>query len=78
MFAVGIAPTREARAVVDGAVATPDGGSSRPGRRSTRTSTSPRARRDAGTLWPETVHARLKRIKKSVDPENVIRSNHPL
>jgi hypothetical protein len=36
------------------------------------------SRRDAGMLWPETVHARLKRIKKSVDPKNVIRSNHPL
>jgi hypothetical protein len=29
-------------------------------------------------LWPETVHARLRRVKRSVDPDNVIRSNHPL
>ena len=35
-------------------------------------------RRDPLTLWTEAAHRRLKRIKAQVDPENVIRSNHPL
>jgi len=35
-------------------------------------------RRDARTLWTEAAHHRLKRIKAQVDPDNLIRSNHPL
>jgi UDP-N-acetylenolpyruvoylglucosamine reductase len=35
-------------------------------------------RRDAKTLWTESAHHRLRRIKAEYDPENVIRSNHPL
>ena len=35
-------------------------------------------RRDPRTLWTETAHHRLKRIKTAVDPHGVIRSNHPL
>jgi hypothetical protein len=35
-------------------------------------------RRDPRTLWTETAHHRLKRIKVMVDPHDVIRSNHPL
>src|SRR3954471_19334270 len=35
-------------------------------------------RRDARTLWTEAAHHRLKRIKARVDPDNLIRSNHPL
>ena len=35
-------------------------------------------RREARTLWTEAAHRRLKRIKAQVDPENLIRSNHPL
>jgi hypothetical protein len=77
MFAVGIAPNAQIKAAVHETV------------QSLMTALEPwqsahtylnfaESRRDAGTLWPETVHARLKRIKKSVDPENVIRSNHPL
>jgi FAD/FMN-containing dehydrogenase len=35
-------------------------------------------RRDSKTLWTETAHHRLRRVKGQYDPENVIRSNHPL
>src|SRR4051794_5907111 len=35
-------------------------------------------RRDARTLWTETAHHRLKRVKARYDPDNLIRSNHPL
>jgi FAD/FMN-containing dehydrogenase len=34
--------------------------------------------RRAATLFSETAYARLRRIKAKVDPQNVIRSNHPL
>jgi hypothetical protein len=35
-------------------------------------------RRDPRTLWADTVHHRLRRIKATVDPDNVIRSNQPV
>jgi FAD/FMN-containing dehydrogenase len=35
-------------------------------------------RRASKTLWTESAHHRLRRIKAEYDPENVIRSNHPL
>jgi hypothetical protein len=35
-------------------------------------------RRDANTLWTESAHRRVRRVKAAYDPENVIRSNHPL
>ena len=77
MFAVGIAPTAELKAIVHASVA----GlmtALEPWQSSHTYLNFAESRRDAKTLWPETVHARLKRIKKSVDPDDVIRSNHPL
>ena len=35
-------------------------------------------RRQAKTLWTESAHHRLRRVKAAYDPRNVIRSNHPL
>lgn len=35
-------------------------------------------RRESKTLWTESAHHRLRRVKAAYDPENVIRSNHPL
>jgi hypothetical protein len=35
-------------------------------------------RRPAKTLWTESAHHRLKRVKAQYDPADVIRSNHPL
>jgi Berberine and berberine like len=34
--------------------------------------------RDGRTLWTEPAYRRLQRIKASVDPYDVIRSNHPI
>jgi hypothetical protein len=34
--------------------------------------------RPRGTLWTEHAYRRLRQIKASVDPHNVIRSNHPV
>jgi hypothetical protein len=76
-FAVGIAPTQEAKAAVQAAV------------ESLMESLEPwesehtylnfaESRRDPRTLWTEAAHRRLKRIKQTVDPAGVIQSNHPL
>jgi FAD/FMN-containing dehydrogenase len=35
-------------------------------------------RRDPHTLWTENAHDRLRRIKAALDPDNLIRSNHPV
>jgi FAD/FMN-containing dehydrogenase len=34
--------------------------------------------RDAPTLWPESAYRRLRQIKGTVDPDNVIQANHPI
>jgi hypothetical protein len=33
---------------------------------------------DAATFWNEQAYHRLRRIKTTVDPDDVIRSNHPI
>ncbi len=77
MYAVGIAPTAEALAAVQRSVAT------------LRTALAPwesehtylnftETKRKASTLWSETSYHRLRRIKATVDPLNLIRSNHEL
>ena len=35
-------------------------------------------KRDPASFWTEQAHERLRRIKSAVDPDNVIRSNHPV
>jgi FAD/FMN-containing dehydrogenase len=76
-FSVGIAPTPEAKAAVQGAI----GG--------LRASLEPWAAphtylnfseepRDGAQHFTETAHHRLRRIKATYDPANVIRSNHPV
>jgi hypothetical protein len=35
-------------------------------------------RRDPNTLWTEKTHQRLRSIKATLDPDNLIRSNHPV
>jgi FAD/FMN-containing dehydrogenase len=77
LFAVGMAPTPEAARAVESTV------------RELRTALAPwearrtylnfaDTKRDARTLWSETSHRRLRRIKAAVDPDNRIRSNHEL
>jgi FAD/FMN-containing dehydrogenase len=77
MFAVGIAPNAQIKAAVHATVESLMA-ALEPWQAAHTYLNFAESRRDAGTLWPETVHARLKRIKKSVDPANVMRSNHPL
>ena len=77
MFAVGIAPTPEAREAVDGAVAR------------LRDTLAPweadhtylnfaESRRKAASLFSSASYHRLRRIKAIVDPTDLIRSNHPI
>jgi hypothetical protein len=35
-------------------------------------------RRDPGTLWTEPSHQRLRHLKTTVDPDDLIHSNHPV
>jgi hypothetical protein len=77
MFAVGIAPTAEVKAVVHSSVASLMA-ALEPWQSAHTYLNFAESRRDAKTLWLETVHARLRRVKRSVDPDDVIRSNHPL
>ena len=76
-FSVGMAPTPEARAAVQGAV------------RALRASLAPSAaphsylnfseeQRDASAHFTQTALHRLRRIKATYDPAGVIRSNHPV
>jgi FAD binding domain-containing protein/berberine-like enzyme len=77
MFAVGITPTPEAMEAVKESV------------RRVRAALEPwqsphtylnfaETRRSAKTLFSEAAYHRLRRVKTKYDPENVIRSNHPL
>jgi len=77
MYAVGIAPTPEAKEIVEGVTAV------------LRDALAPweadhtylnfaETRRGGTSLFGGDAHARLRRIKAEVDPQDVIRSNHPL
>ena len=77
MFAVGFTPSPEAAEAVDGAV------------HAIRAALAPwqaehtymnfaETRREAKSLFSEQAYHRLRRVKAAYDPENVIRSNHPI
>ena len=77
MFALGIAPTPEARKAVEGAIAR------------LRDALAPweadhtylnfaDSRRKAASLFSSASYHRLRRIKAIVDPTDLIRSNHPI
>jgi hypothetical protein len=77
MYAVGIAPTPEAREAVEGAVSR------------LRDMLAPweadhtylnfaESRRNAATLFSSASYHRLRRVKAIVDPTELIRSNHPI
>ena len=77
MFAIGIAPTPQAREAVEGAVAR------------VRDALEPweaehtylnfaDSRRGASSLFSSASYHRLRRIKAIVDPTDMIRSNHPI
>jgi FAD binding domain/Berberine and berberine like len=77
LYAVGIAPTPETGSAVGVHVET------------VKTAVEPwtarhtylnfaDTNRDPATFWAEQAHHRLRRIKTQVDPQNLIRSNHPV
>jgi hypothetical protein len=76
LYAVGIAPTPEAVAGVRASVETLRD-ALRPWEARQMYLNFADTRRDARTLWPD-AYDRLCRIKETVDPDNLIRSNHPL
>ncbi len=77
LYAVGIAPTPEAatqvRTHVEGVV-----DALRPWAAGQTYLNFAETRHDPHTLWTEKAHHRLRRIKATVDPHNLIRSNHPV
>ena len=76
MFAVGIAPTPEAREVVEA----PSRGSatrSQPWEADHTYLNFAESRRKAASLFSSASYHRLRRIKAIVDPTDLIRSNHP-
>ena len=77
MFAVGMAPAPELQAPVRGQI------------QAIKDAIAPwsarhmylnfaETPREAATFWTEQAYHRLRRIKAAVDPENVIRANHPI
>lgn len=77
MFAIAITPTPETKHAVEASV------------RAVRAALEPwqsrhtymnfaETRRSARTLFSEAAYHRLRRVKAAYDPENVIRSNHPI
>jgi UDP-N-acetylenolpyruvoylglucosamine reductase len=77
LYAVGIAPTPEAAAQVRAHIEVVKNGL-RPWTAEQTYLNFAEASRDPHTLWTETAHRRLRRIKATVDPDNLIRSNHPV
>ncbi len=77
LYAVGISPTPEATALV-GAQVQRVKRSIEPWTARHMYLNFAETRRDARTLWSEHTHHRLQRIKRAVDPDDVIRSNHPV
>jgi FAD/FMN-containing dehydrogenase len=77
LFAVGIAPTPEAAAQVRAHVEVVVD-ALRPWAAGQAYLNFAETRRDPHTLWAETAHHRLRRIKATVDPDNLIRSNQPV
>jgi len=77
MFTVGIAPTPEAAEAVHGAVARVLTALEPWHARQTYSNFAESTRR-GGSFHGEAAYHRLKRIKKAVDPHDVIRANHEL
>jgi UDP-N-acetylenolpyruvoylglucosamine reductase len=77
VFAVGMAPTAEATAAVEASV---HGllAALEPWTAAHTYLNFAESRRPAKSLWTETAHHRLRRVKAAYDPQDVIRSNHPL
>ncbi len=77
LYAVGIAPTREAAAQVRAHIEVV-ADALRPWAAQQTYLNFAETRRDPHAIWDETAHSRLHRIKEALDPDNLIRSNHPI
>jgi berberine-like enzyme len=77
LYAVGIAPTAEAVAAVRASIESVRE-ALRPWEAEQMYLNFADTRRDPRTLWAEGAYDRLCAIKEAVDPDNLIRSNHPL
>jgi FAD/FMN-containing dehydrogenase len=77
LLAVGIAPTPEAKAVVEAHTELVKKAMG-PWRADHMSMNFSETKCDPATLWSTQAYDRLRRIKAKVDPENVIRSNHPV
>jgi hypothetical protein len=77
LYAVGVAPTPEAAAAVRGHLELLKETLAPWTARHTYLNFCD-TRRDPATLWGEQAHRRLGRIKEAVDPDGLIRSNHPV
>jgi FAD/FMN-containing dehydrogenase len=77
LYAVGIAPTPEAAAQVRAHIEVVTD-ALRPWAAGQTYLNFAETRRDPHTLWTETAQQRLRRIKATLDPDNLIRSNQPV
>jgi hypothetical protein len=77
MFAVGLTPTPEAKAAVEASVHAIQKALA-PWEAEHTYMNFAESRRKAKSLFTEVAYRRLRRIKATVDPQDVIRSNHPL
>ncbi len=77
LYAVGIAPTPEAAAQVRAHIEVVSD-ALRPWAAEHSYLNFAETRRDPHTLWTETAQQRLRRIKATLDPDNLIRSNQPV
>jgi Berberine and berberine like len=77
LYAVGIAPTPEAAAQLGAHIEVLED-ALRPWTAEQTYLNFAKTRRDPRTLWTEKAHHRLRRIKAAVDPDSLIRSNHPI
>jgi FAD/FMN-containing dehydrogenase len=76
-FAGGIAPTPEASTAVAAAVADLKS-AMRPWAARQMYLNSAETHHDPGSFWTPDAYQRLRRIKATVDPHDIIRSNHPI
>ncbi|MGH2887572.1 MAG: FAD-binding oxidoreductase, partial [Solirubrobacteraceae bacterium] len=77
LYAVGIAPTPEAAAQVRAHIEIVMD-ALRPWAAEHTYLNFAETRRDPHTLWTDTAQQRLRRIKATLDPDTLIRSNHPV
>ncbi len=77
MYAVGMAPTPDARAAVEGSVERLRG-MLEPWEADHTYLNFAESRRKAATLFSSASYHRLRRIKAIIDPTDLIRSNHPI